>query len=89
MRTMAALGALAVTYDKSNQWVAALEYYEAFLRALTPMLTETDQKWRGRYELAVQTRHDIQARLSERLVESPLTANPKGQKFGSTGNVPE
>ena len=88
------LVALAVTYDKSDQWVAALEYYEAFLRALTPMLTETDQKWRGRYELAVQTRHDIQARLSGKLGRITLDSEPKGaevwingERAGVTGNA--
>ena len=79
------LVALAVTYDKSNQWVAALEYYEAFLRALTPMLTETDQKWRGRYELAVQTRHDIQARLSRKVGRITLDSEPKGAEVWING----
>ncbi len=79
------LVALAVTYDKSDQWVAALEYYEAFLRALTPMLTETDQKWRGRYELAVQTRHDIQARLSRKVGRITLDSEPKGAEVWING----
>jgi len=72
------LVALAVTYDKAEEWVSALEYYERFLRALTPQLAESDQKWRDRYELAVQTRHDLQARLSKTHTRVSLDSEPQG-----------
>ena len=72
------LVALAVTFDKWEKWVPALEYYERFLRALTPHLSDTDEKWRGRYELAVQTRHDLQARLSATHSRISLDSEPQG-----------
>lgn len=70
--------AIAVTHDKAGNLVAALEYYERFLRALTPLLPEAEQKWRDRYELAVQTRHDIQARLSKTHARISLDSDPSG-----------
>ena len=80
------LVALAVTYDKSEKWVAALEYYERFLRALTPQLSESDQKLRDRYELAVQTRHDLQARLSKTHSRISLDSEPQGASVWIDGS---
>jgi len=79
------LVALAVTFDKWEKWVPALEYYERFLRALTPHLSDTDEKWRGRYELAVQTRHDLQARLSNTHSRISLDSEPQGATIWING----
>ncbi len=70
--------ALAVTHDEQGDIVPALEYYERFLRALTPVLPEAETKWRTRYELAVQTRHDLQAQLSKSHVRISIDSEPVG-----------
>ena len=78
------LVALAVTYDKSDQWVAALEYYEAFLRALTPI--QKPIKRRDDTNSLSKPAMIFKPNYPENWVGLPWIANPRARRSGSTEN---